>query len=149
MRIRINNFALEQRKYLRAPNKNLPHCDPCSVLRDIFTPEVCSSEQSSLLQGGALKQKTSDDRKHITDTCSTVAIFRSWPGSYTLSRDPIVNAALYASTHPLSLKGPTISCDVEHVCPLTWPDSNARCSKMHQPARHYTPPQAKKPLHFR
>ncbi len=33
-----------------------------------------------------------DDRKHITDTCSAVAIFRSWPGSYTLSRDPIVAA---------------------------------------------------------
>jgi hypothetical protein len=31
-----------------------------------------------------------DDRKHITDTCSAVAIFRSWPGSYTLSRVPIV-----------------------------------------------------------
>ena len=29
------------------------------------------------------------DQKRITDTCSTVAIFRSWPGSYTLSRAPI------------------------------------------------------------
>ena len=29
------------------------------------------------------------DRKRITDTCSTVAIFRFWPGSYTLSRAPI------------------------------------------------------------
>jgi hypothetical protein len=47
------------------------------------------------------------DRKRITDTCSTVAIFRSWPGSYTLSRAPIAATVVYETPLGVSSKGAT------------------------------------------